>query len=125
MGKAVIVVGTHLSGKSRTINEHLKPLLGLGPSEHVFGRNSKDGFILSQSFEEASTDPQTQIGRRAHYDLLVLAARPAEEEGSLLEEMQQVLSFHNFQYEVVMIENNEFATYYAGKALEILSQLDS
>ncbi len=56
MKKAVIVVGKHDVGKSKTINDHLKPKLRIGKHKHKFTRNGKEGFILSQSFEEAGRD---------------------------------------------------------------------
>lgn len=82
MKKAVIVVGSHYAGKSKTINVHLKQKLGIAKHEHKFTRNGKAGFILSQSFEEADRDVDYVIKKYVAYDLLVLSARPAHERPS-------------------------------------------
>lgn len=54
MRKAVVVVGRHHAGKSKTINKHLKHRLGIGKHVHKFWLNGQKGFVLSQSREEAA-----------------------------------------------------------------------
>ncbi len=126
MKKAVIVVGKHFSGKSKTINAFLKPKLGLGEFEHRFELKGKEGFILSQSFEESGRDVDYVIQKYANrYHYLVLASRPELESGSALKEATQKLSENGFGVSVVNIEKKEPDTYYDKKASEILKILNA
>jgi hypothetical protein len=54
MLRAVIVVGSHGAGKSKTINEHLKPKLRLRKRQHRFWLREQAGAVFSQSREEAA-----------------------------------------------------------------------
>ena len=45
--KAIIVVGEHRSGKSKTINKYLKPKLNMRQTQHKFALGNCDGYILS------------------------------------------------------------------------------
>ena len=56
MRLAIIVIGEHGGGKSKTINVYLKSKLGIGKRAHKFLFKSIWGFILSQSFEESGKD---------------------------------------------------------------------
>ena len=91
MKKAVILVGKHYAGKSKTINNHLKPKLKIGKRKHKFSRNGKEGFILSQSFEEAGRDVDFVVSKYSHYELLVLSVRSADESNSCLDEAKSKL----------------------------------
>ena len=121
MKKAVIVVGKHYVGKSKTINIHLKAKLGIGRYQHKFTRNGKAGFILSQSFEEADRDVDYVIKKYLAYDLLVVSTRPADETGSCLNELRIKLNSAGYSVGEVLVEHNDD---YAGKADEILQHLD-
>jgi hypothetical protein len=122
MKKAVIVVGSHFVGKSKTINKHLKPKLGIGEREHKFIRNSQNGYILSQSFEEANRDVDYVINNYSGYELLVLSARPAHENPSLLADARTKLSHAGFRVSEVFINSNDNND---SKANEILRHLDN
>ncbi|TOQ86470.1 hypothetical protein CGG86_23225, partial [Vibrio parahaemolyticus] len=91
MKNAVIVVGSHYVGKSKTINQHVKPKLGLSQKAHKFERNELQGYILSQSFEEADRDVDYVVEKYAQYDLLILACRPKNETPSDLVEVTKKL----------------------------------
>lgn len=124
MKKAVITVGSHYVGKSKTINKHLKPKLGIGEREHKFTRKNQNGYILSQSFEEADRSVDDVINNYSGYDLLVLSARPANENPSSLEEAKKKLSGAGYRVSEVFINHDVNDTYYNGKADEILKHLD-
>lgn len=122
---AVIVVGSHFSGKSRTINDFLKPMLGIARRARLFVRNDKHGCVLSQSFEESSVDPAERIGRYAHLDLLVLAARPERESASRLLEIEAILFKHRFDHSRVLLKSDQSVSYYKAQAQRILRNLDA
>jgi hypothetical protein len=125
MKKAVITVGSHYVGKSKTINAYLKPKLGIGYYEHKFTRNNQTGFILSQSFEEANRDVDFMIKKFCTYELLVLSARPANEQPSLLEEAKHKLSAAGYRVSEVRINRNTDNAYFENKANEIIDYLDN
>lgn len=125
MKQAVIVVGSHFAGKSKTINVHLKPKLGLTEKAHIFQLKGKDGFILSQSFEEADRDVDYVIEKYSnHYHYLVLAARPKDELNSSLEEALVKLSDAGYTVHTAIINGNNPEKYYSEKADEILRYLN-
>ena len=96
MKKAVIVVGPHFSGKSKTIKKYFKPLVGLSGNQRTFDLNEKPGIVLSQSLEEkrlgrvlsqsieekGTADVEEFLSRYLFCQWLVLAARPLTEHGS-------------------------------------------
>ena len=125
MKKAVIVVGEHYAGKSKTINEHLKPKLQIDRPEHKFLRNGKEGFILSQSFEETNRDVDFVVGKYPHYELLVLSARPANESNSYLETAESELKKKGYQVDLVYVNKTKDESYYDDKADEIIMYLDN
>ena len=124
MKKAVIVVGSHYVGKSKTIKRHLKPKLGIGRDEHKFTRNSQSGFVLAQTFEEANRDLQETVNKYSHYDLLVLPARPENESPSCLVELRAELRNAGYRVNTVDIVKTSNDAYYDGKADEIITYLD-
>ncbi len=125
MKKAVIVVGYHYAGKSKTINKYLKLKLEIGTDEHKFTRNGMGGFILSQSFEESNKVVDEMIDKYAKkYDLLVLPARPADEKISCLNPVSSRLKANAFRVSEVSVVRNNPENYYDGKADEILRELD-
>ncbi|WP_125719079.1 hypothetical protein [Pseudoalteromonas rubra] len=124
MKNAVIVVGSHYVGKSKTINLYVKPKLGLSQRAHKFERNGLHGFILSQSFEEAERDVDYVLEQYGQYDLLVLACRPANETPSDLIEATKKLKKAGFDVYTVSIRHHDNEEYYDGKANEVLASLD-
>ncbi|SBS28870.1 hypothetical protein MSP8886_01343 [Marinomonas spartinae] len=123
MKSAVVVIGSHFVGKSKTINVYLKPKLGLTQKAHVFTLNEKDGFILSQSFEEADRSVDEVIKKYGKYYYFVVAARPKNEEPSNLCEVLEKLSNAGFIVHTVIIDPNDNEIYYDKKADEIINYL--
>lgn len=123
MKKAVIVVGSHHAGKSVTINQHLKPLLGMGEGEHQFNLNGRWGFIWSQSAEESGRDlvARIRIKIEISYELFVLAARPASEPGSELGWICDALSKASFAVQIIEIQNPDQAPSKAKDAFKFLN----
>ena len=120
----MIVVGIHYAGKSKTIRKYLKPKLGIAEHEHKFPRNGTEGFILSQSLEEADRDVDYVTKKYMVYDLLVLSARPAHEMPSCLNELTAKLQAIGYRVSEVPVERTDDENYYDGKADEILNRLD-
>lgn len=124
MKYAVIVVGSHYSGKSKTINLYLKPELGISDKTHIFTFKGKSGFILSQSFEEAARDVDYVIEKYADkYSYLVLAARPKDEAVSDYSEAYEKLSNKGFVVHTVIINPENDEQYYENRAKEIITYL--
>lgn len=128
MKKAIIVVGKHYAGKSKTLKEYLKPQLGIGINKHQFIRNGQSGFVLAQTCEEANRDVKETVTKYCGYDLLVLAARPINEPGSCLAELEAELKKAGYQVktlDIVKPEKDQYKNdYYGGKADEIISYFD-
>jgi len=124
MKNAVIVVGTHYAGKSKMINNHLKRKFKIGKRKHKFSRNGKEGFILSQSFEEAGRDVDFVVSKYSHYDLLVLSARPSNETPSCLVEAESKLKNAGYQVILVYVSKTTDNKHYDDKADEIIKYLD-
>lgn len=119
---AVIFVGSHFVGKSLTINEYLKPLLGISGHTRFFVLDEKNGCVLSQSFEESGRDAEDRIEAYAHLDLLVLAARPATERASklaLVEDCLQKRGFTVHHVKVIKGDNKHYVSL-AKKVLKLL-----
>ena len=121
MKKAVIVVGAHLVGKSFTINENLKPLLGINPEAHVFKIGEQTGYILSQSLEEADREVEETIEKYCGYDLMVFAARPYSEPGSKLRLMISLLNKKKFSVNEIAIHSKSEAPKKAREIFNILN----
>lgn len=126
MKKAVIVVGKHYAGKSKTLREYLKPKLGIG-NKRQFTRNGQSGFVLVQTCEETEVDVQERVKKYSGYDFLVLAARPANENPSYLAELEAELKKAGYQVktlDIVKPQKDFNDEYYGGKAYEIVTYLD-
>jgi hypothetical protein len=121
MKKAIIVVGRHHVGKSLTINEHLKPLLGIGYDAHKFTLGSKRGYILSQSFEESLRKCLEHSEKYFAYDLLVFAARPETEKGSKLNLICDALRQASFNVKTVCIQDKSEAPKKASEIFDLLN----
>jgi len=139
---AVIVVGSHHAGKSKTIREFLKPMLGIGKSAHIFSLDKREGHIASQSREEATwqrnakgrvdsqsleeagrKDVARTVRRHTHYDLRIMAARPQGEEGSLLNRLREALEDENYRVNVINVTARQSESEYEASAAEILRHL--
>ena len=127
MKKAVIVVGKHFAGKSKTIREYLKPKLGIGKHVRIFARYGQSGHILSQTLEEPKRKRSGQeiVTKYSKYDLLVFSARPATESGSQVNELSKALKDNGYQVNTVDVAGRtQPASYFEAKANEIISHLD-
>jgi hypothetical protein len=120
--RSVIVVGSHFSGKSTTINKHLKPLLNINPHAHIFNLNGRKGFALSQSSEESGKDIEKLIEKYAHFDLFVLASRPETDERSNFKAARAALERASFEVSVVVVHSREETPEKAREIYELLSQ---
>ena len=132
---AVIVYGSHFVGKSYTLKQHFKPLVGLSGNQRIFQiadtttKKQLIGEIRSQSFEEADHNQQSLIDllkKLAKRDLLVVATRPASESGSLYHDVESLLISHGFSVSSVEILNKggpSNPSYYQERAQDIYSKL--
>jgi hypothetical protein len=137
MKKAVIVVGPHFSGKSKTIKKYFKPLVEISGSQRTFELNEKPGRVLSQSLEEKRlgrvlsqsieekgiTDVKAFLSRYLFCQWLVLAARPLDERGSHLNELKMILNSKGFSVHVVEVDKNQPESFYEQRANEIRAYL--
>jgi len=141
MKTAVIVVGSHYAGKSKTINKHFKPLVGLAQRARKFNLGGKSGHVYSQSREEAAqcrgyTRSQSleESGRTMHevlklvrasarYNHLVFAARPQNETPSFLAPLRAALKAIGFRVSVVQVVAKQPEHFYAKRGKEILKGL--
>ncbi len=112
-------MGKHFAGKSKTIREYLKPKLGLTKDQKKFLLNGEYGYILSQSFEEGNRNVDEMIKKYSHYNYLVLAGRPKNENGSLVERMENKLISENYTVEIFEVIKSDDENYYNEKANEI------
>jgi hypothetical protein len=125
MKKAVIVVGSHHVGKSRTINVHLKPLLRIRPKARFFSLDGRSGCVLSQSFEEGHRDARSMILKYSNRELLVLAARPESESRSMLREIRRLLTDAGFSIDEVYVERSVTMKYYDERARKVFDALSA
>ena len=140
MRKAVMVVGKHRAGKSKTIRLHLKKKLGIAKSKHKFSLRGKEGFVLSQSREEAAKQQGFVLSQSLEesgkyknvakivtkyslYDLLVLAARPRNEKDSCLNRLERELRKAGYRVTLVSLNKHPTNEYCEKKANEILKAL--
>jgi hypothetical protein len=119
---AIVVVGEHHAGKSRTINQHLKPKLGVRLRGHKFTYNDCEGYILSQTREERE-DFVNDISKYSKYDILVLATRPKSEKNSLLVDTESKLKNMGFKVNFVQIIKDKDESFYKNKASEIMATI--
>lgn len=130
MKKAIIVVGSHEAGKSRTINEYFKPLIGLSGRQRNFylGRvlsqslEEREGHLLSQSLEEKGIKSVKEfIKKYADFKYLVCTARPEGETPSLYKILKAELEKVGFSVSTVFIYSDK--SLYKNKAKEIYNHL--
>ena len=140
MKKAVIVVGSHYAGKSKTINQFFKPLVGLSGRQRRFylanfagavfsqsleERFGYDGILFSQSLEEKGIrDVRAVVADCQHYQRLVFAARPENEAVSLYGSLKSELETQGFSVATVRVVRNQPEAFYADCAKQIIQQLN-
>lgn len=108
---AIIFIGSHFSGKSRTINEFLKKKLNIKKDAWTFKISEKKGCIHSQSPEESGRDPEEIIKKYAHCHFIVLAARPDNEQPSKLNAIRRSLGNHGFEIHEIFITKGDEENY--------------
>ena len=121
---AIIVVGEHYAGKSKTINKYLKSMLSLNENQHKFGIGDCEGFILSQTLEERNAFVK-DLEKYKTYDILVLPTRPENEPNSLFQEVKEKLKEFGFDVVIYKIKKGQEEGYYKEKAKEIYNQIQS
>ena len=117
---AIVVVGEHNAGKSKTVNKYLKHKLNIEERVHKFSYEKCKGYILSQTREERQ-DFENNISRYAVYDVFILAVRPVSEKKSLFKDTESKLKAMGFEIIVVEISKNQTEKYYENKANEIFA----
>lgn len=124
MRTAVVVVGKHYAGKSKTIRKYATNKLGIGEHVHKFNFKGQKGYILSQTFEEADRDIEKTIADLSAYDLLIVAARPAGENPSFETDITAALQGAGYTVRKVTILRTSNESYYQEKADEVIAALD-
>lgn len=124
MNIAVLVSGSHYSGKSRIINTFLKPKLNIGIRQRIFWLNGKRGHIWAQSPEEKDCDLESMIAACHRYRLVVIPCRPPNESPSYLRGIRIRLRQIGFDVHEVSVIRSDEDRYHAGKAKEILDLLN-
>ena len=119
---AIILVGEHYAGKSKTINKYLKPKLSIDEKQHKFEIENCEGFILSQTLEERNAFVEN-LDRYKNYDVLVLPTRPENEPNSLFHAVKEKLKEFDFDIVIYEIDKDQEENYYLEKATEIYSQI--
>jgi len=135
---AVVVVGSHYAGKSKTIKKFFKPLVGISGNQRLFQLGQHDGAVLSQSLEErfgnghvlsqsleekGLIDVRGIVWKYQLYEWLVFAARPSTETGSLYGSLKSELESRGFLVATVFVVGNQPDSYYAERAREVLEYL--
>ena len=132
MKKAVIVVGSHCVGKSKTINQYFKPLIGLSGRQRNFNNGrvlsqsveEREGHVLSQSLEEKGLKSVKEfISKYADLKYLICAARPDGEIPSLYKKLKSELERLGFQVKTVNIIKDQPESFYKDRAQEIYAHL--
>lgn len=137
MKKAVVVVGPHFSGKSKTIKKYFKPLIGLSEGQRAFSLHGKAGAALSQSAEEkrlghviSQTAEEKRLpnleeflSRYLSCYWLVLAARPENEPGSFYAELVARLKENGFSVCTIAVKAKQPEHFYQQRGKEILAHL--
>jgi len=138
MKSAVIVVGSHYAGKSKTIRKFFKPLVRIAGNQRLFQLGHHGGAVLSQSLEErfgnghvlsqsleekGSADVRGIVAKYQHYEKLVFAARPSTEAGSLYATLKSKLESKGFSVATVFVVGGQPDSFYAASAQEILEHL--
>lgn len=138
MRRAVIVTGSHYAGKSKTIRNFFKPLVGISGNQRLFQVGPHGGAALSQSLEERFGNAHVLsqsleekglayvagvVSKYGDYEALVFAARPSCETPSLYNELKTELERRGFSVATVSVLRNQPDSFYAERAQDILRNL--
>lgn len=137
MKKAVVVVGPHFSGKSKTIKKYFKPLIGLSGNQRTFTLHNQTGVVLAQSIEEKRlgrvlsqsieekriTNVGEFLSKYLSCQWLVLAARPEIERGSHYKEIVAILKRNRFDVLTVEVSADKPESFYKQQARKMFSHL--
>lgn len=123
MKKAIIVTGKHWAGKSKTINDHLKPLFGISLKSYTFWLKGKRGFIISQSIEESGRPIEILIKKCSGFDIVIVATRVSTDNATKHELVNNKLEKNGFKTKTFIITKHEKENYYTGMAKEIFDSL--
>jgi len=141
MKKALIIVGSHHAGKSRTINRHLKSALGISAKANKFSEkdlygtgsaNKSYGWIYSQSIEERGrkTPWIAEFASNSKWQRLVFSARPIGEPVSHYKTLKEELEKAGYKVETIDIVKTlgtdgmyDDKCYYKAKGAEALQAL--
>jgi len=74
---AVLVIGEHYAGKSKTLKDYVKPMLGISKHAHKFSYRRYNGYIKTQTLQETNQGVD-ELDQYKGYDILVLPSRPEE-----------------------------------------------
>ena len=127
MKKAVILVGSHWSGKNSTINDFLKPMLKgldgevMGPNDHKFILNERRGCILSRSFEETLKEFLVYSEKYFRHELLVFADRPEAKQGSKSNPIREALEKAGYLVTAITIKGGDNQQHKAKEIFDILN----
>jgi hypothetical protein len=138
MKRAVIVIGSHYAGKSKTIRNFFKPLVGISGNQRFFQIGPDSGAVLSQSLEERFgnghilsqsleekklADVAGVVASYQYYERLVFAARASCETRSVYDKLKSELKSRGFSVATVSVLRNQPDSFYAERAQEILRNL--
>jgi nicotinamide riboside kinase len=123
MKRAVIVVGSHYSGKSKTINKYLKKMFGISERARIFHIDGERGLVKSQSLEESRGDLEDLLDKCSEFRYVVLACRPTGERPSYQARVEKGLSKMKFNVSVVEVEEGQPEKYYRSKAEDAFAAL--
>lgn len=132
--KAVIIIGEHLCGKSRTINilkEHLLEFENPKRTNIFTLENGDEVYIYSQTLQEKNdTDTERLINRlEGEYKYIILPSRPMHDPSSKdvsLIDIIKVLHKNKYEISYLTIKGNGARNYgyYVSKAEDILDLLN-
>lgn len=117
---AIIVVGKHYAGKTRTLWQ-VKSLLKMRNRGFKFTLGKCTGWILTQTLQEP--DPPRDLESLNRYqgcDVLILPSRPKGESSPTLQQIKKKLRELGFKISEVNIERRKTETYRKTKAREII-----
>jgi hypothetical protein len=127
MKKAVILAGSHWSGKNSTINDFLKPMLKspegktMGPGDQKFILNTRLGYILSQSFEEGLKEFLVYSEKYFRHELLVFAEQPETKRGSKHNPTREALEKAGYLVTAITIKGGDDQHHKAREIFDVLS----
>lgn len=119
---AIIVIGEHYAGKSRTLIEYVKPAFGLNRLAHKFRFNNCSGYIKTQTLQEGN-EPIDSLDKFQVYDVFVLASRPCGEGNPQLSEIKNKLRELGFTVSEYLIPRDTDDGYRAATGAQIVNEI--